>query len=115
MHVQVSLANHDHAVLRALLVPGARRFSLSRKHVTRLVRAASAADVGLDELAALLDAAPPRSLSTSAFFVLTKAFLARGQRMEAAHCLRQMDSFGLRRSPALDALAAQLFGPAPRP
>lgn len=106
--VEVTLANHDHSVLQHLMAGRLLRFSFNRWHVARLVRAAAAADVGLEELQALLDMLPPRLLTNQAFFVLIRAFMARQQYTEAGHCFQQMEAAGLRLTPALQGLQAQL-------
>jgi hypothetical protein len=104
----VTLANHDHSVLQHLMAGRLLRFSFNHWHVARLVRAAAAADVGLEELQALLDMLPPRLLTNQAFFVLIRTFMARQQYTEAGHCFQQMEAAGLRLTPALQRLQAQL-------
>eukprot|EP00882_Tetradesmus_deserticola_P009311 GHRQ01009822.1.p1 GENE.GHRQ01009822.1~~GHRQ01009822.1.p1 ORF type:complete len:191 (+),score=91.81 GHRQ01009822.1:37-573(+) len=106
--VEVTLANHDHSVLQQLMANRLLRFSFNRWHVARLIRAAAAADVGLEELQALLDMLPPRLLTNQAFFVLIRTFVARQQYTEAGHCFQQMEAAGLRLTPALQGLQAQL-------
>ncbi|WIA35991.1 hypothetical protein OEZ86_007354 [Tetradesmus obliquus] len=106
--VEVTLANHDHSVLQHLMAGRLLHFSFNRWHVARLIRAAAAADVGLEELQALLDMLPPRLLTNQAFFVLIRTFMARQQYTEAGHCFQQMEAAGLRLTPALQELQAQL-------
>lgn len=107
---QVSLRKHDPSVLRALTASqGMLRFSFSKRHMDKLLTAAVAADVSLEELQGLLSSAPRGTISNRSYFILIKAFMARQQFTEAAHCFQQMDNLGLQLTPALQQIQQQLF------
>jgi len=80
-----------------------------RHTVQRLIAAAVAADVGLEELQVLLDILPASALSNKDLFVLIKTFMHRQQYPEAAHCYQRMETAGLGlATPALEVMLKQL-------
>lgn len=104
----MTLANHDHSVLQALMAGRLLGFSFNSRHVDRLLRAAAVADVGLEQLHALLDMLPPKLLTSRAYFILINAFMTRQQYAEAAHCFQAMEAAGLHSTPAMQALQHQV-------
>lgn len=107
----MTLRNHDLSILQSLIASHPTlQFSFNKRHIDKLLLAAVAADVSLEELQALLDLVPAAMLSNRSYFVLIKSFIARQQVAEAAHCFHQMEVAGLHLTPALQQLEQQLKG-----